>query len=69
MVRLRMSPNARANVLVAVGAVLLSTAGALVYLPAGIAVAGLAAVLSGLFLVDVEGVHEPRSARPIRTRR
>lgn len=64
MVRVRMTPRRRANLLVLVGALFLSLAAGLVYLPAGLAVAGGAAVLSGLYLVDVEGAREPRTARP-----
>jgi hypothetical protein len=67
MVRLRkLSPRTRANVLVLLGSVLLAIAAGLVYLPAGLAAAGAAAILSGLYLVDVEGARESRTARPIR---
>ena len=50
-----MSPKTRANVLVALGAVCLAAAGALVHVAAGVAVAGVALVLFGLFVVDVDG--------------
>ncbi len=63
-----MTQRRKANLLVLVGSLLLSAAGGLVYLPAGMAIAGAAAVLSGLFLVDVEGVREPRAVPPIRPR-
>lgn len=64
MVRLRLRPKTRANLLVALGAVLLSVGAGLIFLPAGLLVAGAASVASGLFLVDVEGAREPRTARP-----
>ena len=48
-----MKAKTRANLLVALGAVCLTAAGALVHVAAGFAVAGAALVLSGLFVVDV----------------
>lgn len=64
MVRPRLRPRARAPFLVFIGSLLLAAGAALVYPPAGLLVAGLACVLSGLFLVDAEGARESRSARP-----
>lgn len=64
MVRLRLTPKRRSDLLVFLGAVLLSIGCALVYFPAGLIAAGVAAGLSGLFLVtDVEGARESTSAR------
>ncbi len=70
MVRLRLTPKRRADLLVLLGVVLISAGCALVSVPAGVIVAGIAAVLSGLFLVtNVEGAHEPTAARPKRRRK
>ena len=66
MVRLRMNPKRRSDVLIFFGALLLAAGAALVYIPAGLIVAGVAAILSGLFLVNVEGARESTSARPQR---
>jgi membrane-bound ClpP family serine protease len=64
-----MTPHRLSVALVVLGAVLLSAAAWMVYRPAGVAVAGVALVLFGLFLVDVEAVREPGTARPLRSRR
>lgn len=61
-----MSPRIVAMVVVAAGTLLGSIGVTLVYAPAGLIVAGAALVLTGLFLVDVEGARESRSARPKR---
>lgn len=64
-----MTPKLRADLLIFAGVLLLSTGAALVAVPAGLIVAGTAAVLSGLFLVtNVEGARESSSARPKRRR-
>jgi hypothetical protein len=68
MVLVRMSSRRISYLLVLCGSVLLSIAAGLVYLPAGIAVAGLAMVLSGLLLIDVEGARESSPARPLSRR-
>lgn len=64
MVRSRLT----AIVLVVLGAAAIATGTALIYRPAGLIIAGIAAVLIGLFFVDVEG-DEPRTARPKRPTR
>ena len=61
-----MTPKRLSDALILIGAVLCSAGATLIYLPAGLLVAGAAAVLSGLFLVDVEGARESLSARPKR---
>lgn len=67
MVRLRLTPKRRSDLLVLLGAVLAAVGAGLIFLPAGLLVAGAAAALAGLFLVDdVEGAREPNSARPFR---
>ena len=53
-------------VLVVGGAAVVSIGVAQMYRPAGVVVAGLAAVLSGLYLIDDgEDVREPSTARPV----
>src|SRR5687767_12997371 len=64
MVRVRMTPKRRSDALLILGVLLLAVGAALIYIPAGLIVAGAAAVLSGLFLVNVEGARESTSARP-----
>jgi membrane-bound ClpP family serine protease len=54
--------------LVVLGSALLVVAAWMVYRPAGVAVGGVALVLIGLFLVDVEAVRESGAARPVRSR-
>ena len=67
MVRLRISPKLRSDLLIALGVVLLSAGASVLSLAAGLIVAGASAVLSGLFLVtNMEGVRESTSARPTR---
>lgn len=66
MVRLRVGPRRLALALVALGALAIAVGVALVFPPAGLIVAGIALVLFGLYLVDVEGAREPASARPRR---
>jgi hypothetical protein len=66
MVRVRMTPKRRSDALLVLGVLLLAAGAGLVYIPAGLIVAGGAAVLSGLFLVNVEGARESTSARPQR---
>ncbi len=52
--------------LVILGAVVVSIGVALIYRPAGVIVAGIAAVLSGMYLIDDgEDVREPSATRPI----
>ncbi len=55
----------RAFALVILGAVAIALGAGLIFRPAGLIVAGVAAILIGLFLIDVEG-DEPRTARPKR---
>jgi type IV secretory pathway protease TraF len=64
MVRLRLTPRRRANLLVTLGAVLASVGAGLIFLPAGLLVAGASSAAAGLYLVDVEGAREPGPARP-----
>lgn len=59
-----MTPKRRSDALLLLGVLLLATGAGLVYIPAGLIVAGAAAILSGLFLVNVEGARESTSARP-----
>jgi len=66
MVRPRLTPRTTANLLVFLGAVLAAVGAGLIFLPAGLLVAGAAAAGSGLYLVDVEGARESRTARPRR---
>lgn len=68
MVRLRLSPKRRSDLLILAGVVLLSVGAWVVTPAAGLIVAGASAVLSGLFLVpNMEGVlREPTTARPPR---
>jgi hypothetical protein len=69
MVRFRLTPKRRSDLLIILGVLLVSIGAGSVYAPAGLIVAGAAAVLSGLFLVNVEGAHESTSARPPRGKR
>ena len=66
MVRLRMTAKRRSDVLIILGVLFLAAGAGLIYIPAGLIVAGAAAILSGLFLVNVEGARESTSARPKR---
>lgn len=66
MVRLRMTPKRRSDALLIVGVLLVAVGAGVIYIPAGLIVAGVAAILSGLFLVNVEGARESTSARPKR---
>lgn len=67
MVRLWLTPKKRSDLLILLGIALLALGAAFVYPPAGLLVAGAAAVLGGLFLVtNVEVEREPNSARPKR---
>lgn len=70
MVRLRMTPKRRSDLLILLGVVLLSAGSALKFgISVGLIVAGASAVSSGLFLVaNVEGASESISARPKRRR-
>lgn len=55
--------------LVLAGAAIVSIGVAQVYRPAGVIVAGIAAVLAGLYLIDDgEDVREPSTARPVGNR-
>ena len=49
------SPKTRSDLLIAIGAVGLGVAGMLVHVAVGVAVWSVAALLAGLFLVNVEG--------------
>ncbi len=70
MVRLRVTPKARADILIVAGVLLVAAGAALVFVPAGLIVAGIAAVLYGLFMVtNVEGASESIPARPKRRRK
>ncbi len=52
--------------LVVAGAAIVAIGVSQIYRPAGVIVAGIAAVLSGLYLIDDgEDVCEPSTARPI----
>lgn len=66
MVRLRLTPKRRADALIVLGVLLLSLgAGWWVHPAASLVVAGISAVLAGLFLVpDVDGARESLPARP-----
>jgi hypothetical protein len=69
MVRLRLTPKRRSDLLILLGVLLLSIGTGLVSTPAGLIVAGASAVLAGLFLVtNVEGARESIPARPKRWR-
>ena len=66
MVRARLTRAGWARLAVALGSAIVSVGVGLIYVPAGVIAAGLAVVLIGLYLIDVEGVLEPRTARPRR---
>ena len=64
--RIPLGSGVIARIMVGIGSILLAVAAAMVSIPAGLAVAGAATVLSGLFLVDVEGASESPASLPLR---